>query len=288
MNAITPDAASRLAQIGESVAAGRIIPFLGPSVLDASGAACPVPTSPRDLVARLSQKVGVPGRIRNNLWGAAQYIETNRHRNTLVGIMDECFATVPEPTPLHRWLASLDTIPLIVDSWYDGTMIRAFEEANRKDWGVAQGVTRNGEWRDIWHAFFHCDSAPAEADEAGDWTTVLYKPHGGKHPVGNYLISDSDYVEVLTEIDIQTPIPALVKEMRTDRGFLFLGCRFYDQMLRTFARQIIKRSAGPHFAVLPPQEGDGELTKNEEKFLIELNITPIFMPLDEATAALAG
>lgn len=49
-------------------------------------------------------------------------------------------------------------------------------------------------------------------------------------PVRNFLVSDSDYVEVLTEIDIQTPIPAVVQQRRTGRNFLFLGCRFSNQL----------------------------------------------------------
>ena len=34
-----------------------------------------------------------------------------------------------------------------------------------------------------------------------------------------------------------------VQARRTGRPFLFLGCRFDDQMLRIFARQIAKRRA---------------------------------------------
>jgi len=92
-------------------------------------------------------------------------------------------------------------------------------------------------------------------------------------PSHNFLIADADYVEVLTEIDIQTPIPDAVKARRTGRGFLFLGCRFHDQMLRTYARQIMKRSAGPHYAVLP----EAELTPNELKFMAEQGIEVLGM-----------
>ena len=91
----------------------------------------------------------------------------------------------------------------------------------------------------------------------------------------NFLVSDTDFVEVLTEIDIQTPIPAIVQQLRTDRHFLFLGCRFSTQLERTFARQIMKRSSDLHWAVLP-----GELTRNEARFLAEQNIKRIDMPLD--------
>ena len=112
---------------------------------------------------------------------------------------------------------------------------------------------------------------------------MLYKPWGGHAPAGNYLVSDTDYVEVLTEIDIQTPIPALVQERRARLGFVFLGCRFDDQLPRAFARQIMKRSGGPHFAVLPDAP-----TRMESRFLAEQGITRIALPLAEAAEQLTA
>jgi hypothetical protein len=87
---------------------------------------------------------------------------------------------------------------------------------------------------------------------------------------------------VLTEIDIQTPIPAIVQQRRSGRSFLFLGCRFANQRERTFARQIIKRSSAKHWAVLPEPP-----TKNELRFLQEKNIQRIDMPLAEFVDALS-
>ncbi len=51
-----------------------------------------------------------------------------------------------------------------------------------------------------------------------------------------------------------------------DLRFLFLGCRFDDQMLRTYARQITKRSAGGHVAVVDM----ATLSRNEGRFLSEI------------------
>jgi hypothetical protein len=112
---------------------------------------------------------------------------------------------------------------------------------------------------------------------------VLYSPIGSVAPAANYLVSDSDFVEVLTEIDIQTPIPYIVQKRRSGKHFLFLGCRFTNQIERNFARQIMKRSSDRHWAVI-----EGEPTRNELRFLKEQNIVPIRMPLSQALAALAS
>ena len=133
------------------------------------------------------------------------------------------------------YLASLP-LPMIVDAWYDGAMRTAL--AQRSDWGEIQGITRAGIGEDRWYRFYDAAGAEATRADAEGWKTILYKPHGGIAPAKNFLISDADYVEVLTEIDIQTPIPDVVKDRRTERSFLFMGCRFHDQLLRTYARQI--------------------------------------------------
>jgi hypothetical protein len=89
-------------------------------------------------------------------------------------------------------------------------------------------------------------------------------------------------VEVLTEIDIQTPIPEAVQNLRKGRNFLFLGCRFSTQLERIFAQQIIKRSSDRHWAVLPE-----EPTRNEARFLAGYNIQRIPMPLAAFSELLA-
>jgi len=261
-----------LDEIRNELASGLIVPYLGPGVLDLAPA-CPVPKSPEVLADQLVAKVAVPHKIRKNLTAAAQFIENFKHRKTLTTLLTEAFKADVEPTVLHRYLATLDKEPLlVVDVWYDNAMQAALQ--GRKSWGQVQGVSQ-AEHFGNWVHYFHSDGTPAEAIEADTWDAVLYKPLGSITPAKNFIVSDSDYVEVLTEIDIQTPIPDVVKHLRTGRHFLFMGCRFRTQLERAFARQIMKRSSEKHWAVL-----SGELTRNEERFLAEYNIQRIDMPLE--------
>ncbi len=270
--------AQHFAPIVEGLKAGRIIPYLGPAVLALEGNGT-VPDSPETLVERITAKVTVPHKIRKNLTAAGQYIENFKHRKTLVALLKEAFSANPEPTALHRLLAGLP-LPLIVDAWYDATMAEAMQ--GRGDFGQIQGVSR-AEFLDAWVHYYHADGSPAEGSEAAEWATLLYKPLGSVAPAGNFILSDSDYVEVLTEIDIQTPIPERVQEIRSGRNFLFLGCRFRTQLERSYARQIMKRSSDRHWAVLPEP-----LTRNEARFLAEQRIERIDLPLAEFVAYLSG
>ncbi len=260
----------------EGLAAGRLAPFCGPGLLALCEGTTP-PADPLALAAVLTAKTSVPGKIRNRLTAVAQFVENFKHRKTLVSLMDGAFATAAEPSPLHRWLAALPA-PLLVDLWYDDTLRRAL--AARSDWAEVQGLSQS-EHFGTWCGWYDAGGAPCP--DPLEAATVLYKPWGGHAPASNYLVSDSDHVEVLTEIDIQTPIPALVQQRRATLGFVFLGCRFNDQLPRAFARQVLKRSGGPHWAVLPD-----EPTRMEARFLEEQGITRLALPLAEAAMALAG
>lgn len=261
--------------VAEGLAGGMLAPYLGPGLLALCDGPLP-PADPLALAAVLTAKVSVPGKIRNRLTAAAQFIENFKHRKTLVKAMDEAFAQPAAPSPLHRWLAALHS-PLVVDTWYDDTL-RCLMAATRDDWAEVQGLSQS-EHFGTWVGWY--DAKGASLPDPAIAPTVLYKPWGGHAPASNYLASDSDHVEVLTEIDIQTPIPALVQQRRAALGFVFLGCRFNDQLPRAFARQIMKRSKGPHYAVLAE-----EPTRMEARFLAEQGITRIALPLAEVAAAL--
>lgn len=258
------------------LAHGQVIPYLGPGLFAATPGSEALPGSPAQLVQRLLAKASVPHKIRNNLTAAAQFIENFKHRKTVVQAMTEAFTADVAPGALHRYFAGMPQLPVIVSTWYDDLLMKAF--AARSDWGTVQGVSQS-EHFGTWVRYYDKNGTPVEETGAGNWATLLYQPLGSIAPAANFLVSDTDFVEVLTEIDIQTPIPALVQERRRDRHFLFLGCRFATQLDRMFARQIMKRSSDKHWALL-----QGELTRNEARFLAEQNIQRIDMSLAELLA----
>ncbi|MBK1636342.1 SIR2 family NAD-dependent protein deacylase [Rhodovulum adriaticum] len=269
----------RLSELLAEVAEGRRVPYLGAGVAALAGGQ--MPASPPELCAAIEAKVRAPKRARGNMWSVAQFVESRRFRKTLEAIVQEAFADQPAPGPLHRWLARVRP-PLLVDAWYDSSIIEALQTENRPGWGLVQGVSRNGESHEIWTRAYDAALTLIGEQPDPDWEMLVYKPHGVIRPGHSFLMSDSDYVEVLTEIDIQSPIPDEVQNRRSGRPFLFLGCRFDDQMLRLFARQIAKRSAPGHAAVIA-----GDLTRMEARFMDELGIERLDLPLDAVVEALS-
>lgn len=270
------------------VAAGTRIAYLGPEVSALSGG--PAPATRAELCRRLEAEVRVPRRASGDLWAVAQYIESRKFRATLDAMVRRAFApapgaegaegTGPRANPLHDWLARLRP-PMVVDTWYDDGLLAAFARVGA-GWGLVQGVSRAGGWTEAYTRAYGAGGAEVAAPDP-DWQTLLYKPQGLARPGSSFLISDSDYVEVLTEIDIQTPIPEEVRRRRTGRPFLFLGCRFDDQLLRIYARQITKRSGAGHVALLP-----GPLSRMEARFIAELGIRRLDLGLDAVTGRLTA
>lgn len=265
--------------IARQIGGGSVIPYLGPGML----ALCPdarVPATPVALAQIMTARVSVPHKIRNRLTQAAQFIENFKHRKSVVSLMNEAFDATPTPSALHNALASSGA-GLYVDTWYDDTFATAFAHARAGSrWAQVQGLSQSehfGQW------FGAYDAAGEPLDDVPAAGALLYKPIGAHAPAANYLVSDSDYVEVLTEIDIQTPIPPAVQAWRSGRSFLFIGCRFDDQLARSFARQIMKRSSDTHWAVLPD-----EPTRMEARFLEEQRIVRIPMPLATFAEALVS
>ncbi len=265
-------------QIARSLDTGAIIPYLGPDMLSLCSA-LQVPSTPQALAESMTGKVSVPHKIRKRLTQAAQFIENFKHRKSVVHLMNEAFANTPAPSPLHLALAGSGA-GLWVDTWYDDTLAAALAQVGPQgSWTQVQGLSQSehfGDWTGV-----YADDGALLPEMPKDVARLLYKPIGSHGPVGNYLVSDSDFVEVLTEIDIQTPIPTAVQAWRGGRNFLFLGCRFDDQLTRCFARQIMKRSSDRHWAVLPD-----EPTRMEARFLQEQGITRIDMPLAQFADAL--
>lgn len=270
---------SSLTELFQALRQGRIVPYLGPEVLNLGGGDAAVPATPEALAAYLSARVTVPHKIRHRLTAAAQYIENFKHRKTLVSHMGGAFLAQPDAEALRQLLAGLSLLPLIVSVWYDDTLLRAL--AARDDWGMVQGWSQAEHFGE-WYGYYRPDGTPADEAQAHQWSTLVYQPIGCVRPAGNYLVSDSDYVEVLTEIDIQTPIPPRVQQLRSGRAFLFIGCRFSDQLSRSFARQIMKRSSERHWVLLtePP-------TRNELRFLQEQRIGVIPVTLQDFASQLA-
>jgi hypothetical protein len=252
---------------------GSLVVYLGPDLfVDPPG----FPTSEPELCARLCEKITVPGRLKGKLHESAQYIESYKHRKTLTSLMGELFSKDADEALVHRILSEYP-LPLVVDTWFSTISSKSLVRPGE----IQISAVSKAEYRDKWYRIDRKTSDGWEpADHVAPSDHVLYRPFGTMIPNVEVLVSDADFVEVLTEIDIQTPIPEWVKTHRTGKHFLFLGCHFDDQTTRMFARQIMKRSSSRHFvvtdgAVLPKE---GRFYEQEGISILPLALNSTFLP----------
>ena len=132
------DPAGRLAAIRDLLLGDALVPYLGPGLLALAGSA--LPSTPEAVAAALHAKAPAPARIRTNMWSAAQFIESRRHRKTLQAFMADIFAAPVAPSPLVRFLAGAP-LRLVVNSWYDDEFATALRQAGREDFVEIQGIT---------------------------------------------------------------------------------------------------------------------------------------------------
>ena len=276
--------ADRVSEIAGLWKKGEIVPYLGCNLFEGDPG---FPVDGSSLGPALSGRVTVPGRLKGKVHEIAQYIESQKHRKTLLGLMEELFRTETPPAHVHRLLQEYP-VGLVVDAWYSTISSRYLVEPG----GIQISAVSRAEDRERW---FRTERKTAQGWEPvevlGKQDRVLYRPFGTMLPETRVLVSDADFVEVLTEIDIQTPLPAWVREYRTGRHFLFLGCRFDNQTARIFARQIMKRSSDRHFAVV-----DGQITPKEQRFferegieVLPLRLNETFLPaLSRALGSRSG
>ena len=248
---------------------GQLIVYLGSEIYPEPP---PFPVTEAGLAALLSERVAVPGRLKGRVHEIAQYIESHKHRKTLLSLVESIFRVPPVVAPVHRLLREYP-VGVVVDSWYASGSTEILVEPGSVQ---ISGVSR-AEYRDRWYRMDRrTEEGWVPVEDVSPTDRVLYRPFGSMAPGTELLLSDADFVEVLTEIDIQTPIPEWVQRHRSGRHFLFLGCRFDNQTSRIFARQIMKRSGEGHVAVV-----SGAQSPKEKLFFERENISVLPVSLNE-------
>jgi hypothetical protein len=241
--------------IYEQLMKGAVIPFLGAGVplydrnpgkvpwAEWVGAQLTINHLPNggELARELKRQTGLDD-PNDELPKMAQYYEAVLGAEPLRERLREIFSHKQPPTPLHEFLASVKAPLLIVTTNYDDMMERAFDAAG-KAYDVVVHVTKDPTvlW---WSAGA---AAPEEVPTENllidlPNRPVVYKMHGAidrrKDAVGNYVITEDDYVELLTRMTRNNVFPQIFAAPFKRRPFLFLGYGLYDWNLRVLLNSI--------------------------------------------------
>ena len=99
---------------------------------------------------------------------------------------------------------------------------------------------------------------------------ILFKPMGTPSPEPNYIASDADYVDYITELMGGFAIPSFLKEYRNEKQYVFLGMQMRRDTERMVLSDITFNASTPRGWALIP-----EPTSKEQRFCERQNIVVV-------------
>lgn len=226
---------------------GSLVPYLGPGVLAdvrnvASGA--PIPATSDELILALNGGKPMSAKLMYEFPRAAMNVELKRGRAAVTKFLDATYGTAQWTRgAIHEWLKALRP-PYVIDINRDTQLLDSYAGVPHL---LLLGCARLGGTDYRFKLFASNGQAyrtivPEAADPA---LPVLFKPMGAPRPESNYIASDADYVDYITELMGGFAVPGFVKQLRREKRYLFLGMRFNRDTERMVMSDLIYGAARP-------------------------------------------
>ena len=244
------------------VANNTIVPYLGAGALQGSvdklsGVA--IPADSDSLILAMNGGKPMSQRLMWEFPRAAMDVELKRGRKAVHNFLEDTYGKRKwTRAPLHDWLASIEP-HYVIDSNRDTqlqdtyadqphTLIRGTARISGTNYRfVLNEYVGSGGYREI------------TQEEVNPALPILFKPMGSPRPDANYIASDADYVDYITELMGGFAIPDFLKEYRKGKQYLFIGMRLQRDTDRMVMSDITYASAEPKGWALIPQPTDKEV-----------------------------
>ncbi|MDR3055952.1 MAG: SIR2 family protein [Zoogloeaceae bacterium] len=239
----------------DAIAAGKVVPFIGAEALadvthPISGAK--IPATSDELIYALTGGKPMAPRLMYEFPRAAMNIELKHGRAAINRSLEAVYADNNWSTAaLHAWLASLN-LPYIIDINRDTGLQKLWaDRPHTLITGIAR--IRSG----IRYKLFRHDgtgyAAASEDDNSIDPNApILFKPCGTPSPEPNWIASDADFVDYITELMGGFAIPPYVKARRKGLRYLVIATRLNRDTTRMLLSDFIHDAAEPAGWVLMP------------------------------------
>ncbi len=255
-----------LKTIVEQLKAGTLVPYLGAGALRGSQHEDqPIPADSNSLILAMNNGKPMAPKLMYEFPRAAMNQELKKGRNFLTQFLVKLYKDTPwSLAPLHAQLSRLK-LPYIVDvnrdtqlqtHSGDHTLICGLSRVMGTDYRFKLFEQRNGEYREV-------------SLETVDRTLpILFKPLGTPIPEANFIASDADFVDYITELMGGFAIPSFLKDYRKGKQYLFIGMRFSRDTERMVMSDIIydANPEGAGYALI------AEPSLKELKFCKRMNI----------------
>jgi len=203
----------------------QVIPYLGPGVLFDSKSKIDgraIPADSESLILAMNGGKPMAPKLMYEFPRAAMNQELKRGRNFLTQFLDKTYSqTKWSRASVHEWLAEWRP-KYVVDINRDTQLQDTYaDEEHTLVVGLARIVGTNFRYK-----VFHYDGSTyfeIPQEQVDKNLPVLFKPMGTPMPESNYVASDADYVDFISELMGGFAMPAFLKEYRQDKKYLLLG-----------------------------------------------------------------
>lgn len=202
-----------------------VVPYLGPGVLfDAAhkqtGEAMPADSN--SLILAMNNGKPMAPKLMYEFPRAAMNQEIKRGRNFLGQFLTKLYGeTEWTRAAVHDWLANWKPA-YVVDINRDTQLQDSYaDKPHTLIVGVAR-ITATAFRFKIYH-YDGSDYAEIPQEQIDQSLPVLFKPMGTPKPEANYIASDADYVDYISELMGGFAIPDFLKEYRKGKQYLFIG-----------------------------------------------------------------
>jgi len=248
---------------------GSVVPYLGPGALNgvidpASGRA--IPADSESLILAMNNGQPMAPKLMYEFPRAAMNVELKRGRSAVNKFLDATYRdTQWSNSALHAWLAQ-QKLPYLIDCNRDTQIQKQYAATPHT---LIVGIARMS-GKEFRFRIFNYDGtryAPIEQEAVDTSLPILFKPLGTPLPDSNYIASDADFVDYITELMGGFAIPSFVKRLRQNKRYLLLGLRLNRDTDRMVFSDIVFGADQPAGWALIPHPTD-----KEKRYLDRLNI----------------
>lgn len=247
----------------------QVVPYLGPGVLFDSihkKTGQPMPADSESLILAMNDGHPMAPKLMYEFPRAAMNRELKRGRNFLTQFLDGVYGHSDwTRSSIHDRLAEWRP-HYVVDINRDTQLLDSYADTEHT---LIVGVARITAGHNRFRIYHYDGNEYQEIDQADTDTRlpILFKPMGSPRPVSNYIASDADYVDYITELMGGFAIPQFLKEYRQGKKYLLLGLPLNRDSERMVMSDIIYSASEPKGWVLRKNP-----TEKEKRFCKRLGL----------------
>ena len=203
----------------------QVVPYLGPGALfDATNklTGAPMPADSNSLILAMNNGKPMAPKLMYEFPRAAMNQELKKGRNFLGQFLTKLYGeTEYTRAAVHDWLAEWKPA-YVIDINRDTQLQDSYADVEHTLLvGVARITASQFRFR-----IYHFDGSTyfeIPQEQVDPRLPILFKPMGTPKPEANYIASDADYVDYITELMGGFAIPDFLKEYRKGKQYLFIG-----------------------------------------------------------------